>query len=160
MKLMTMGYEGITNQNFFAVLSKNKVQTIVDVRELPISRKAGFSKASLALAALNYKMHYVHMPALGCPKEIRHDYRADDNWTRYTRRFMPYLNTQKAAISELVELVSRERCCLVCFEADPNFCHRSFVAEKAAAVGGLSLAVVHLTAPAPEKVARLRPTPA
>lgn len=157
MRLMTIGYEGLTVQQFFAVLLKNKVQTVVDVREMPISRKAGFSKAPLSLAASDYNMNYLHMVALGCPKEIRHDYRTDNDWTRYTRRFKAYLNTRKDSISELVELVKRERCCLVCFEADPKFCHRSFVAEKAAAIIGPSLIVAHLTAPIPEQVASLHP---
>lgn len=157
MRIMTLGYEGVTSQQFFAVLLKNKVQTLVDVRELPLSRKAGFSKASLAQTASDYNIKYVHVPALGCPKEIRHDYRADDNWARYTRRFTTYLNTQEAAVRELIELAKREQCCLVCFEADPNFCHRSFIAEKAASISGSSLAVVHLKAAAPEKVAHLRP---
>lgn len=160
MKLMTMGYEGTTSRQFFALLLENKVQTIVDVRELPISRKAGFSKAALVLTASDYNMNYIHVPALGCPKEIRHDYRADDDWTRYTRRFMTYLNTQRVAINELVELVKRERCCLICFEADPNFCHRSFVAQRVATVVGSSFVVVHITALTPEKVANLHPAPA
>ena len=157
MRIMTMGYEGITSQQFFAVLLKNKVQTIIDVRELPLSRKAGFSKASLALTASDYNINYVHVLALGCPKEIRHDYRADGNWARYTRRFITYLNTQGVAINELVELVKQERCCLVCFEADPNFCHRSFIAERVVSIIGSSLDIVHLKAVAPEKVANLHP---
>lgn len=157
MKLMTMGYEGITSQQFFDVLLNNKVQTIVDIRELPISRKAGFSKTSLAEIAKDYDLNYVHLQSLGSPREIRHDYREDNNWKRYTRRYMTYLNTQKDSINELADLIQRKRCCLICFEADHNFCHRLFVADAVAASIDRSVKVVHLIAPTLGKAVALRP---
>jgi len=157
MKIMTLGYEGATSQEFFDVLLKNRIQLIVDVRELPISHKVGFSKASLVKTASDYSMNYIHMPALGCPKRIRHDYRKDNDWVRYTRRFTAYLNTQNVALDELAELARLWRCCLVCFEAHPNFCHRIFVAQRVAASGGSPLVVVHLMFSAPEKVVTLHP---
>jgi hypothetical protein len=32
-------------------------------------------------------MAYLHAPALGCPKSIRNQYKADGNWQTYTRDF-------------------------------------------------------------------------
>lgn len=156
MKLMTIGYEGLSGQQFFAILRQHKVETLVDVRELPISRKPGFSKKALVQAAADYDIRYVHMLALGCPKEIRYDYRADGDWARYTLRFKAYLNSQQAAIDELLGSIRNERCCLMCFEADHNFCHRSFVAAKVVAAAGSALPVEHLSAQAPVKAAGLR----
>ena len=46
--LMTIGYEGLELSEFFALLKHSKVSMIVDVRELPLSRKRGFAKAALA----------------------------------------------------------------------------------------------------------------
>ncbi len=144
MKLMTCGYEGLVPEQFFELLKANKVQTIVDVRELPISHKPGFAKSALAAGAAKHKLRYVHMPALGCPRDIRHDYRADRDWARYKKRFTAYLKTQKEAVQELADLAKRERCCLLCFEADAAYCHRSFVAQQVAGVVGKAMGVEHL----------------
>ncbi len=149
MKLMTCGYEGTTPPLFFSTLVKNNVETIVDLRELPLSRKPGFSKSALASSAQQYHLGYVHIPALGCPREIRHDYRQDKDGSRYTQRFMAYLKTQNQALDTLAELIQRQRCCLLCFEADPNFCHRSYVAESLTARIGAELTIVHLKVQAP-----------
>ncbi|HEY6043223.1 MAG TPA: DUF488 domain-containing protein [Anaerolineae bacterium] len=147
MKLMTIGYEGLTSKEFFAILRANKVQKIIDVRELPLSHKPGFSKSALSLAAKTRKIAYVHVPELGTSREIRHDYHADHNWKRFARRFKASLNKHEEAVEELARLVTRERCCLVCFEADALQCHRSIVAERVAGVIGSSLTVMHLKAP-------------
>ena len=143
--LFTLGYEGSTPAVFFELLTLHNVQTLVDVRELPMSRKPGFAKRALHTTANRYDIGYVHVPTLGCPKTIRHDYRADRNWARYTERFLAYIDTQQAAVTALTERVQHERCCLLCFEADPNFCHRLFVAERVAAVSSVPLDIVHLT---------------
>ena len=54
--------------------------------------------------------------------------------------------TQTAAVADLAKFSKTTNACLVCFEADFNFCHRSLVARAAADTGGAK--VVHLTATA------------
>jgi uncharacterized protein (DUF488 family) len=130
MQLMTIGYEGCTLDPFLQVLTDHKIQTLVDVREFPISRKAGFSKTALSQACLQRNIYYIHLRSLGCPKPIRHDYRADKDWQRFTRRYLTYLATQETPLHDLAKRTQQERCCLLCFEADYRFCHRQFVAEK------------------------------
>lgn len=44
MKLATIGYEGFEQSDFLNVLRDADVETLVDVRELPLSRKKGFEK--------------------------------------------------------------------------------------------------------------------
>ena len=148
--LMTIGYEGLTLADFLAILRRVNVETLVDVRELPLSRKPGFSKSALSAAVTAREIQYVHVPALGCPPDIRHDYRNDGDWQRYTQRFCAYLDTQQDVIQSLALRTRNERCCLLCFEADPAFCHRSYVAERVRGVVGDSRAVVHLQATAQE----------
>jgi len=64
------------------------VKTVVDVRELPVSRKKGFSKSAFCAALSAHGIAYLHMPALGCPKPIRNPYKVDGNWQTYTREFL------------------------------------------------------------------------
>jgi uncharacterized protein (DUF488 family) len=153
-ELMTIGYEGLSPAEFFGILRRCKVSMVVDVRELPISRRSGFAKSALSAGLAEHGIKYIHAPALGCPRDVRHSYRDDGDWARYTRRFKAHLETQLPALEELSELMREERCCLLCFEEDYNFCHRSFVAERVASCVDAALRVFHLTGPIEGRVVR------
>ena len=142
--LYTFGYEGLDVDAFIARARAVRIQTIVDVRELPLSRKKGFSKSSFSARLCDAGIAYLHAPTFGCPKEIRNRYREDSDWAQYTRDFQAHMTTQLAATRELVKLSRATTACLVCFEADYTMCHRTYVARAAAKQGGLP--VMHLTA--------------
>lgn len=129
MMIFTIGYEGLNINKFISLLTDHDVETVVDIRALPLSRKLGFSKRALASVLNLAGMEYVHKVGLGCPKPVRDRYREDGNWKRYTDGFLNHLKTQAAAIDELSVLVRSSNCALLCFEADYNFCHRSMVAN-------------------------------
>ena len=141
--LYTTGYEGQNIETFLDRLVTIGVKTLIDVRELPLSRKAGFSKRALAEALAGKGIAYAHMPTLGCPKPIRNRYKADGNWTRYTLDFTRYLESQNAAVTELAHIAGATTTALLCFEADFNRCHRTYVARAAALSGAPSVA--HIT---------------
>lgn len=144
MTLYTIGYEGIDVEHFFMLLKEHGIETVVDVRELPLSRKPGFSKRILA-AALNLRgMEYTHLADLGCPKPIRDRYRADADWGRYRKGFLKHLETQAEAIAHLAALAEFSSCVLLCFEADHNYCHRSMVADAVRQQSGVR--VFHISA--------------
>jgi len=147
LELMTVGYEGLSLQEFFGILEKCKVKTIIDVREMPLSRKKGFSKTSMAAELAKRGISYRHIQALGCPKPVRNDYRETGDWQAYTVRFMNYLQTQRDVMQDLAEIIQNERCCLLCFEEDYNFCHRKYVAEGLAPLVPDQLKINHLTGP-------------
>jgi len=48
MTVFTIGYEGLDIDAFMSLLAEHGIDTVVDVRELPLSRKPGFSKKALA----------------------------------------------------------------------------------------------------------------
>lgn len=129
MTVFTIGYEGLDIDDFMSLLNERGVETVVDIRELPLSRKPGFSKKALARALNLSGLEYVHIVELGCPKSVRDQYREDGNWSRYTEGFLKHLKLQATAIAALSELVNSSNCVLLCYEADFNFCHRSMVAE-------------------------------
>lgn len=129
MTVHTIGYEGLDIQAFMSLLAEHGIETVVDIRELPLSRKPGFSKKALAKVLNLSGLEYVHMVALGCPKQVRNRYREDGNWERYVESFSKHLHTHKAAIDELSVLVASSNCALLCYEADFNLCHRSIVAS-------------------------------
>jgi uncharacterized protein (DUF488 family) len=144
MTLFTFGYEGLELPAFIGRLRQACVQTVVDVRELPLSRKKGFSKTALSENLAAHGIAYFHVPTLGCPKDVRDAYRIDGDWARYTRGFMKHLSQQDACVRELAKLARSTTACLVCFEADFSACHRTYVGRAAHRVGGPPLK--HLTA--------------
>jgi uncharacterized protein (DUF488 family) len=139
MTIFTIGYEGLNIDEFLSLLVGHGIETVVDIRELPLSRKPGFSKKSLANVLNLSGLEYAHIPNLGCPKPVRDKYRDDGNWPRYTEGFLKHLKSQKAAIAELSSLAGTSSCALLCFEADFNFCHRSMVANAVKNFSGMSV---------------------
>ncbi|HEY6527107.1 MAG TPA: DUF488 domain-containing protein [Cellvibrionaceae bacterium] len=129
MTVFTIGYEGLDVAAFMSLLKKHRVDMVIDVRELPLSRKPGFSKKALANVLSLSGLEYVHMVELGCPKPVRNQYREDGNWRRYTQGFLQYLKTQESAVAKLAEMAEAHNCALLCYEADSNYCHRSMVAD-------------------------------
>ena len=65
--LFTLGYEGLTIEAFIARLQAEQVKTVVDVRELPLSRKKKVSKSAFCAALSAQGMAYLRAPGLGCP---------------------------------------------------------------------------------------------
>ena len=45
--LYTIGYEGLSLPRFITILQNYHIHTLVDVRELPLSRKPGFSNGKI-----------------------------------------------------------------------------------------------------------------
>ena len=154
MNLYTLGYVGLDLTAFIARLKRAGVRQVVDVRELPLSRKKGFSKNGLASALLARGIPYTHMAALGCPMPIRNRYKHDGDWNSYREDFLGYLKTQADAVLTVARLAREKAICLICFEADFEHCHRSLVARAAVARGAPS--VIHLTAETGSADVRLR----
>ncbi len=132
MTLFTFGYEGIDIETFIARLKAKNVEAVLDIRELPLSRKKGFSKTALGELLRQAGISYTHLPALGCPKFVRDQYKINKNWVEYTRGFESHLATQSEAVGEVGKFAQHVTACLICFEADFNFCHRSIVAKEVA----------------------------
>ena len=136
MKVFTTGYEGRSLEGFLTDLRAHGVRLLADVREAPISRKPGFSKSALAEALQHAGIEYRHIRALGCPKPIRDTYKEDGDWARYTRAFMKHLDTQQSMIDELAKCCENQPTALLCYEADFNRCHRTYVARAVARRSG------------------------
>jgi uncharacterized protein (DUF488 family) len=123
----TIGYEGRTLDGFIAVLLEAGVERIVDVRELPLSRKRGFSKRALAQALAEHGIEYVHVRAGGNPhRELRHDI------DRCLAAYREHLRANPAAIDEVMAALEGARSALLCVEHDHAVCHRSVLAARLA----------------------------
>jgi uncharacterized protein (DUF488 family) len=129
--LFTIGYEHATTRAMLDELSDAKVDTVIDVRAVTSSRRPGFSKRQLAAGLDERVIGYRHLRALGTPKEGRLAARAGHRDELF-RIFEKHLRTPEAReqLDELTALAkSGQRLCLLCYERDPEGCHRRRVAE-------------------------------
>ncbi|HEX3501211.1 MAG TPA: DUF488 domain-containing protein [Stellaceae bacterium] len=128
--LYLIGYEKTGLAEFLATLAAAGVATVVDVRDLPLSRRAGFSKRQLQAAIEADGMRYLHLRALGTPPEGR-EANKRRQWERFWRIVDDKLATAEAehALQELAAIAAAAPTCLVCYEADWHICHRRRIGE-------------------------------
>jgi uncharacterized protein (DUF488 family) len=128
--LSTVGYEGISAEELIALVRDARIEVVADIRLNPQSRKRGLSRRGLAAALEEVGIRYVHLPALGNPKDNRDAFRRGEPaaWDRYRAQFEA--PPADDALDELVELARESRVVLLCYEHDHTACHRSVVAEE------------------------------
>ena len=129
-RLWTIGYERVGVPDFIAALQAAKIKTLIDIRDVANSRRAGFSKKALAANLDAAGIAYIHMRALGTPKAGREAARRGDVETMQ-EIFEAKLAAPESqlALAETAELAAKGRICLMCLEHDWRVCHRAIVAR-------------------------------
>ena len=143
-RLYTIGYEGRTLDGLIGTLRDEGIDCLVDVREIPLSRKRGFSKSALAERLGREGIHYVHFKELGSPKPLRDELKTTKDYTTFFAEMDKHLSTQADAVESAYEQVMSRTCCLMCFEQLAAQCHRKVVARKLIQRNGNGLKVEHL----------------
>lgn len=128
-RLCTIGYEGDTQPGVIARLRAAGVETLIDVRAIAASRRAGFSKTVLAASLAEAGIQYVHLRELGTPKPGRDAARAGRT-AEMQEIFKAHMADPKAmaALAQAGAIARDRRACLLCFESDPARCHRTVLA--------------------------------
>jgi uncharacterized protein (DUF488 family) len=137
-RIWTIGYEKAGVPDFLAALKAARIKTLIDVREVANSRRAGFSKKALAASLDEAGIAYVHLKPLGTPKAGREAARKGD--TKTMRRIYEAKLAEpesQLALAEAAELAGRGRTCLMCLEHDWRICHRAIVARRLEAEFGV-----------------------
>lgn len=144
--LFTIGYEGISLEEYLVRLLKNDVKVLVDVRSNPISMKYGFSKSQLNKYCAGLGIEYVHFPEVGIQSEQRQELNTQND---YDRLFNVYrkgnlATTGKIQTKILNLLKQHKRIALTCFEANICQCHRKHLAEAITSLPGFSYELKHI----------------
>jgi len=143
MSIATIGYEKVSIEDFVTTLLRSNIRVLIDVRQLPLSRKKGFSKRALESALANVGINYIHLRGLGDPKDGREAARAG-NFGQFLKIFSSHMKTPefKTAIERAISILNKDGGCLMCYERDPEQCHRKLVAEVISAI--MRKNIVHL----------------
>jgi uncharacterized protein (DUF488 family) len=144
--LFTIGYEGISLEEYLNRLLKNDIKILVDVRYNPLSMKYGFSKNQLQRYCENLGIRYVHFPEVGIQSEQRQELNTQAD---YDKLFAVYRQTNLSKTTILQEkilnlLKEHERIALTCFEANINQCHRKHLAEAIESLPSFEYEVKHI----------------
>ncbi|MBV8759792.1 MAG: DUF488 domain-containing protein [Deltaproteobacteria bacterium] len=125
--LFTVGYEGRQLDEMIAALAAAKVDRLIDVRALPLSRRRGFSKTPLGNALRAAGIEYVHMREAGNP------FRKEPDPIGQYRTHLP-----ADTVTLVADAVRGHRAALLCYEADVETCHRGVLAPRVAKQLGLT----------------------
>lgn len=144
--LFTIGYEGISLEEYLVRLLKNDVKALVDVRNNPMSMKFGFSKSQLKKYCQSLGIEYVHIPEVGIQSEQRQELNTQNDYdklfTIYRQKNLP--NTVASQINILNLLSEYKRIALTCFEANICQCHRKHLAEAVQKLPSFDYEVKHI----------------
>ncbi len=128
-KLFTIGYEGLSIEEYANKLIKNNIKLLVDVRRNPISMKRGFSKGDLTKVLEKLNINYIHVPSLGIASAKRKTLNSFEDYKKLFKEYtIENLSNNSNDLDLLKSLLTKyKRIALTCFEKDHEYCHRGAI---------------------------------
>lgn len=128
MTIYTIGYEKKNIEEYIKILKENKIQILIDVREIAWSYKKDFCKTKFNSHLSENGILYLHHKDLGNPKVFRKNI---TDRTKTLKLYEKYLNKTKNGLEELENVISKtkKKICLTCFEKEHLECHRSIIVK-------------------------------
>jgi uncharacterized protein (DUF488 family) len=130
-RIFTIGYEQARQPAVVEALQAAGVTLLADIRYLPLSRRPGFSKSSLAAAVHEAGISYRHFKHLGTPSEGRAAARRGDH-PELERIYAGQLELPEALaqMAELRATAEAQPVALLCYERNAGECHRSLLVRE------------------------------
>ncbi len=145
MRVSTIGHGTRTTDELLQTLQEAGVETLVDVRRFPGSRRnPQFGQAALAVELERASIEYVHAPDLG---GRRSGVPGEDSFgclrVPAFRSYAAWMSSSEWQ-QAIDDALRRDNPCFMCAETLPWRCHRRLIADLLAARG---VDVVHLLGP-------------
>ena len=154
--LYTIGHSTRTIDDLIAALRAHQIQTLVDVRAFPVSRRLPqFNRESLDRSLPEAGIRYMWMKALGgYRKKVLEESPNIALRNQSFRNYADYMLTPEfeQAMAELVILAERSRTAYMCAERVYFRCHRMLVSDWLVAHGH---EVLHIDGTGPVKEHRM-----
>jgi uncharacterized protein (DUF488 family) len=129
-QLFTIGFTHKSAEQFFNLLRKNAVTTLVDTRINNTSQLSGFAKGSDLKFFANEvaNIGYTHRVDMAPTKDLLARYRAGQmTWAEYEVEYLNLLDRRR--LGDHVHIEDLHGNCLLCSEHQPDQCHRRLLAE-------------------------------
>lgn len=130
-KLYTIGYEGITAEEYMNRLYSKKIGLLVDVRKNSMSMKYGFSKSQLKNMCNKMGIEFLHIPQLGIESNKRKNLDTQKDYEllfeQYEKKTLSESATQLVQLKELFD--EYRRLAITCFEKEHTSCHRHKISD-------------------------------
>lgn len=145
--IFTIGFTQKNAENFFGLLTQNKIDLLIDIRLNNTSQLAGFAKFPDIQFFLKRicQVSYVHDTVLSPTEDLLKNYKSKKiSWLEYEEVFESIMlerNINKYIQERYANLFDKN-ICLLCSEPTEKQCHRRLVAEHFKKV--LKMDVVHL----------------
>ena len=150
--LYTIGHSTRTIEDLIGALRAHQIQTLVDIRAFPMSRRLPqFNRESLEQTLPAAGIRYVWLKALGGYRKKSLEESPNIGLRNQSfRNYADYMLTPEFenAISELLELAANSRTAYMCAERPYFRCHRMLVSDWLVAHGH---EVLHIDAEGPVK---------
>ncbi len=144
--LFTIGYEGISLEEYLNRLLLNNIQLLVDVRNNPVSMKFGFSKNQIKGYCEKLQIGYVHIPEVGIQSNLRQELNTQSDYNKlfsaYKKHNLSQTQLYQQRIFDLLK--EKKRIALTCFEANICQCHRKHLAEAISQIPGWKYELKHI----------------
>jgi uncharacterized protein (DUF488 family) len=138
MTVWTIGHSTRPIEDFLALLARERIERLADVRAFPGSRRhPQFNRESLAQTLAEAGVEYVHDAALGGRRRPSPN-AAPSAWRNAGfRGYAEYMATPefRRAIDEVIVLANDRRTTIMCSEAVPWRCHRTLISDALTARG-------------------------
>ncbi|WP_081996071.1 DUF488 family protein [Croceibacterium mercuriale] len=159
LQVFTIGGYGFTDSSFLSALTKNEVDTLVDVRQrrgLRGSKYAFLNSTRLQALVASANIRYVHALGLAPTTAIRSTQKQEDQANAIRKRDRQLLSAEfidkySTCILDqfddaafLRSLESASALALFCVETEPSACHRSLAATRLAELFNLDQPIRHL----------------
>ena len=142
--IWTIGHSTRPLEDFLGLLAGSRIESIVDVRSFPGSRKyPQYGKEALAATLAAHAIGYNWLPALGGRRRVSPD-SPNTAWRNASfRGYADYMASAEFAqgLVQLLERARKSRTAMMCAEAVWWRCHRSMISD-ALCVHGIE--VVHI----------------
>ncbi|HPN22962.1 MAG TPA: DUF488 domain-containing protein [Tenuifilaceae bacterium] len=144
--LFTIGYEGLSLEEYLNKLILSDIKVLCDVRRNPLSMKFGFSKSQLQKACQGVGIEYVHIPELGIESDKRQVLNTQSDYDKLFSLYRSEMLTQTLdyQLKLITLLKEKKRIALTCFEANINQCHRKHLADAIVNLSDFNYELKHI----------------
>lgn len=140
-EIFTIGHSTRTLEEFIDLLDSALVDTVIDVRAIPMSRtNPQFNKNTLPKSLKRVGIKYYHLSKLGGrrKKSLDVDVQTNNFWRNQSfHNYADYALSEEfhQGLANLLEIAKTHRCAIMCSESVWWRCHRRIIADHLMALG-------------------------